>query len=119
MFKRGDVFVKGIDVIIRRDLDKHKDLLDRDNLNIQAFHEARSTEINRKRFYGEQKGKRNYDDEAMDKAIEQMNENIKNLSIKIALCEESKKTNTQIVDTLSNQLVEYEKGIKELASRQN
>ena len=54
--KRGDTFIEGIDVIIRRDLDKHKALLDMNNINILTFTTSRDNEINRKRFYGDQKG---------------------------------------------------------------
>jgi len=117
--ERGDTFVEGIDVIIRRDLEKHKVLLDNNNLDIQAFQQARSGEIGRKRFYGEQKGKRKYRDADMDIAIEQMDKNIAHLSIRIKVTEDLKKENTIIVDTLTKQLEQYNIGIKELARRKN
>lgn len=114
---RGDTFVKGIDVIIKRDLDKHKSLLEKNNLDIQAFQTAIASEIGRKRFYGEQKGNRRYRDEDMDRAIEQMNKNIAHLSIRIKLAEDLRVQNTLIVDTLTEQLKQYNLGMKELTKR--
>ena len=117
--KRGDTFIEGIDVIIRRDLDKHKSLLERDNMNILAFEEARNSEIQRKRFYVGQKGKRNFNDEAMDTAITQMRVNIEHLSGRIKITKELRAQNTQIVDTLTKQLDEYYKMLKEVVKIAN
>jgi len=107
MEARGTVFIEGIDVIIRRDLDKHKSLLNRNNMDILAFESAVGTEINRKRFYKKQKGKRNYNDEAMDIAITQMTVNITQLSNRVKIAKELRIQNTHIVDTLTKQLDEY------------
>jgi len=115
--KRGDIFIEGIDVIIRRDLDKHGALLEKNQLDIQALQRARSNEIDRKRFYGDQKGKRKYRDDAMDIAIKQMNTNIAGLSVKIKQAEDMKVENTIIVDALSKQLKDYDLGIREMAKR--
>ena len=117
--ERGDIFVEGIDTIIRRDLEKHKSLLEMNNLNIQALQGTRSSEIARKQFYGEQKGKRKYRDEDMDIAIGQMNKNIVQLSIRIKLTEDMRKENTHIIDTLTQQLEDYNKGLKAMAIRKN
>ena len=117
VIQRGDTFIEGIDVIIRRDLDKHKALLEVNELSIQSLQAARSAEIRRKQFYGEQKGKRRYRDKDMDIAIEQMNKNIGHLSIRIKLTEDLREHNTHIVDTLTEQLENYNIMIRELASR--
>ena len=109
--KRGTVFVEGINVIIKRDLDKHKSLLERDILNINHFQETRNSEIQRKKFYAEQKGKRNYDDAKMDEAILQMNKNIAHLSARIDITRKLKEQNTLIVDTLTKQLEQYYKDL--------
>jgi hypothetical protein len=116
MAARGDILIEGIDVIIKRDLDKHKSLLEKNNMDIQAFETARTGEIGRKRYYNNQKGKRNYDDDAMDKAIEQMAINIAHLSDRIKITKELRKQNTQIVDTLTPQLAQY---YKDLANSKN
>ncbi len=105
--KRGDTFIEGIDVIIRRSLEKHTDLLETNVRNIEAFQSARSSEIGRKRFYRDQKGKRKYKDDAMDKAIAQMNTNITHLSDRISVTQGLKKENTHYVDTLTEQLKKY------------
>ena len=43
------VFIKGMDVIIKRDLNNHKDLLANNKLNLLAFKEAVSHEVKRKK----------------------------------------------------------------------
>ncbi len=98
---RGDIFIEGLDVIIRRDLEKHTALLEQNNINIQTFRVAQSSEIQKKRFYGEQKGQRKYRDSDMDKAIFQMSTNIKHISNRIKITVQLKKENTVIVDTLT------------------
>lgn len=118
-FNRGDVFVEGIDVIIKRDLEKHTSLLEHNILDIQAFQGARSSEIAKKQFYGEQKGKRKYRDADMDIAIEQMNTNINHLSKQITFTEDQKKFNTNIVDTLTKQLEDYNIGIRKMLRHKN
>ncbi len=115
---RGDIVIEGIDIIIQRDLDKHKSLLEMNNLNIQSFEGARSNEINKKRFYGEQKGKRKYRDKDMDIAIEQMTKNINHLSRRITVTMELRKENTIIVDTLTEQLKQYYINLKKLSEAQ-
>ena len=115
--KRGDIFIEGLDVIIRRDLNKHKSLLEVNILNIHSLQATRASEIDRKRFYGEQKGKRRYRDDEMDKAIEQMNKNIAHLSIKIKFTKDQRDQNTIIVDTLTEQLNGYELGLRAMARR--
>jgi len=112
MAARGEILIEGIDVIIRRDLDKHKSLLERDNLNIQAFENSIASEIQRKKYYVKNKGQRNYSDDAMDKAIEQMRINITHLGDRLKITKQLRIQNTQIVDTLTVQLDEYYKQLK-------
>jgi hypothetical protein len=107
MEARGTIFIEGIDVIIRRDLDKHKSLLEKNNMDIQAFENAINSEIQRKKFYVKQKGQKKYDDTAMDVAIEQMRINITHLGDRLKITKELRRQNTQIVDTLTPQLVQY------------
>lgn len=112
MAVRGDIFIEGIDVIIERDLNKHKSLLEKNNMDIQAMEHAISSEIQRKKYYNKQKGKRNYNDEAMDTAMEQMRVNISHLGNKLKVTKELRIQNTQIVDTLTPQLAQYYKDLK-------
>lgn len=109
---RGDIFVEGIDVIIKRDLNKHKSLLDKNNIDIQVLQVGRNNEINRKRYYRGQKGKRKFNDNAMEIAIAQMRVNIRQFSDRITITQEQKKQNTIIVDTLTKQLDDYYKSLK-------
>ena len=117
--KRGDTFIEGIDVIIKRDLDKHQSLLDKNNMDIQSLTFARQGEIDRKRFYNEQKGKRKYKDDAMDKAISQMVVNIAHLSNQIFKTKEHRVQNAHIVDTLTAQLADYNKSLLSFYKSQN
>ena len=115
-FKRGDTFTEGIDIIIKRDLDKHKSLLEKNIIDILAMQNAIAAEIARKNYYGEQKGNRKYKDDAMDTAITQMTKNINGYSVRIKIVEEERVLNTRIVDTLTLQLQEYYEGLKQLSN---
>jgi len=114
-FVRGDIFVEGIDIIIRRDLDKHKALLEKNILDIQSIHGSRNGEIGRKNFYQEQKGKRKWKNDAMDTAIAQMNNNIARFTHQLLGLEKLKEDNTFIVDTLTQQLIDYNNGLSQLS----
>ncbi len=111
---RGDIVIEGLDLIIIRDLDKHKALLERNIIELQAISAARSTEIERKKFYKTQIGERNYNDKAMAIAIGQMSVNITKYSSTIAGLQDAKAFNTNIVDTLTKQLAEYYVNIRKL-----
>ena len=102
-----EIFIKGIDVVIKLDLGKHKELLARTQLELQAFNEAVVHESGRKRHYYRQIGKGKYNDEALQNSIKDIRINIRHLSDKVKLSKEKVEHHTLIVDTLTAQLKEY------------
>lgn len=116
MEKPPDVVTEGIEVVIARDLEKHKAILDRTKLEAQAFREGRSHEIRRKKHYAGLVGTGKYDDNALRVAMGQSAVNIQHMSDKVAMAEEQIKYHTHIVDTLAAQLKAQHKALDALAA---
>ena len=104
-----EVFIEGIDVVIRLDLGKHKELLAQTQAELISFRAARDHESARKRHYYRLIGGDRYDDDALKRSVEDIRLNIRHLSDKANLAEEKAEHHTLIVDTLTAQLVDYEK----------
>lgn len=105
--KEPEFFVEGIDVVIKLDLGKHKELLTQTQLELTSFREARDHEIARKKHYYRLIGQGKYDDDALRKSVDDIRINIRHLSDKVKLAEEKMAHETLIVDTLATQLKEY------------
>jgi hypothetical protein len=103
-----DVFVEGIDERIRLDLEMHKDLLFRRQLDKQAWHEAVGHHIAKKKHYSGLLGGGKYDDAALQESIKDININITHLQQKVKLAKDAIEHETLIVDTLTEQLKQYE-----------
>lgn len=110
-----EIVIEGIEVVIRRDLAKHRELRDRAQQDIQAFRAARIHEIKKKKFYVAHKDDKKYNKRAMSRAIKDININIRHWSDKVGLSEESLAHHTLIVDTLTEQLARQELDLKKLA----
>jgi hypothetical protein len=108
MDRNLEVFVEGLGPIIKRDLDKHRSLLEQVHRDHLAFVQARSYEIARKKNWKSKIGGGKYDDDAMREAIKQINQNIRHFSAKIKLADEKIKHHKLIVDTLTDRLKEYQ-----------
>lgn len=104
-----EVFLEGIDVVIKLDLGKHKELLIQSQADLDAFREAVLHESARKRHYFRLIGGEKYDDEALLRSVEDIRINIRHLSDKVKLSEEKIEHHKLIVDTLSAQLAEYDR----------
>ena len=102
-----EVFLEGIDVVIKLDLGKHKEVLTRTQAELVSFREAVVNESARKRHYYRLIGKGKYDDHALKKSVEDMRINIRHLSDKAKLADEKVEHHTLIVDTLTSQLEDY------------
>lgn len=107
--KEPEVFIEGIDVVIRLDLGKHKELLAQSQVDLLAFREARDHESARKRHYYRLIGGGKYNDESLRKSVEDIRINVRHLSDKVKLAEDKIEHHTQIVDTLTEQLEDYDK----------
>ena len=107
--KDPEIFLEGIDVVIRLDLGKHKELLAQTQAELLSFREARDHESARKRHYYRLIGGDKYDDDALRRSVEDIRINIRHLSDKAKLAEEKVEHHTLIVDTLTAQLADYDR----------
>lgn len=101
------VFLEGIDVVIKRDLAKHKGEKARRGDELIAYKTALATLISRKRHYRGLIGTGKYDDKAMVASIEGINVDIRAMQDKIKLTKEASDHHTMIVDKLSEDLSDY------------
>ena len=108
------VIIEGIDVIIKRDLEKHKTILERSQTELLSYREARSHEVKKKKHYISLIKEGKYNKESMERSIQDINVNIRHFSDKCKLTQDAIKHHTVIVDTLTEQLKEYEEDMKEL-----
>ena len=102
-----EVFIEGIDVVIKLDLGKHKELLAQTQTELLSFREARDHESARKRHYYRLIGGGKYDDDSLRKSVGDIRINIRHLSDKVKLAEDKAEHHTLIVDTLTTQLEDY------------
>jgi hypothetical protein len=113
-----EFFVDGLDVVIKRDLDKHKSLLEHAQADLLAFEQARSHEIQRKRVWKGHIGGGKFNDDALRRSIKDINQNINHFSRKIKTTKDRIAHHTRIVDTLAKQLKAYrEQEIRYLARK--
>jgi len=112
-----DIFIEGIDVVIKRDLDKHKSLLERAKLSLISFREGVSHEVHRKNHYIGLINEGKYNETAMRSSIGDININIRHLSDKSKLAKEEIEHHALIVDTLTQQLADYNESALRHASR--
>ena len=108
------IVIEGIDVVIKRDLDKHESLLERSKLELLSFREARSHEIKKKKHYQKLIDDGKYNKDAMTRSIADININIRHMSDKCKLSRDAIDHHQLIVKTLTGQLEQYNKDILEL-----
>ena len=111
------LFIEGIDQVIRRDLEKHQAILARTYIEKQAYQQAASHEIQKKKFYRKQIGGGKYDDKALRRSMKDIAVNIRHMQDKVKLSEDKIEHETLIVDTLSEQLKQYEIAANAVADR--
>lgn len=102
------MFIEGIDKVIRLDLGKHKELLTQEQLNLCAYQTAVAHSIAKKKHYVKEKKGGRFDDAAMETAIGQISVNTRHLSDKVKITYDAIAHHTEIVDTLTAQLAQYE-----------
>ena len=103
------VLIKGIDKVIKRDLGKHKALLEQSKLSLLSFRQSVSHQIKKKKHYLGLVGSGKYNDESLKSSITMINVDIKAMSDKAKLADEEIKHHALIVDTLTDQLQDYYK----------
>jgi len=104
-----EVFIEGIDDVIKLDLGKHKELLAQTQVELESFREAVTHESARKRHYYRLVGGGEYDDDALLRSVKDIRINIRHLSDKVKLAQDKIEHHTLIVDTLTEQLRDYDK----------
>ena len=102
------LFIKDIDKVIRLDLGKHKEMLAQEQVNLQSYKTAVAHSIAKKKHYVKEKKAGKFDDDAMTIAIGEINTNTRHLSDKVKLTNDAIAHQTEIVDTLTAQLNQYE-----------
>lgn len=107
--KDPEIFLEGIDEVIKRDLAKHKELLGQTLREIEAFHNAAKHESSRKRYYYRQIGKGKFDDAALRGSVTDIRTNIRHLNDKEKLAKEKAEHHRLIIKTLTEQLEDYNK----------
>jgi hypothetical protein len=114
------VVIEGLEVIIERDLEKHKALLKKRQEEKLAFIEARSYVIQRKKMWNKHlKGDNGYDKEALRRQMNEMAVDIRKWSDRLKLAQDGIEHETLIVDTLSEQLKDQYKGLRLVAEARN
>lgn len=101
------VVIKGIDKVIKRDLAKHKELLDQAKLSSISFREAISHQVKKKKHYLSLVGSGKFNDDSLKESIGMINVDIRAMSDKAKLASDSIDHHSLIVDTLTDQLREY------------
>ena len=102
-----ELFVEGIDVVIKLDLGKHQALLAQTQAELLSFIEARDHESARKRHYYRLIGGGEYDDEALKQSVADIRINVQHLADKAKLATDKVAHHSLIVDTLTEQLQDY------------
>ena len=103
------IFIEGIDVIIRRDLQKHKKLLEQAHREEEAYQQSHAQLIARKKHYRKLIGGGKFDDDALKRAMNGIAIDIRAMSDKIKLSKDAIEHHRLIVNTLTGQLADYEK----------
>ena len=110
-----NVVIEGIEKVIKRDLEKHKMILERTKLESLAFKAAVSNEIKRKKYYKSLLGGGKFNDESLRNSIDMINVNIRHMSDNVKISNEKIEHNSLIVDTLTKQLEEQYAALKFLS----
>lgn len=109
-----EVFIEGVDVIIRLDLGKHKELLTQTTTEMHSFRDAAAHESKRKRHYYRLIGGGKYDDGALERSVNDIRTNILHLTRKAEAAQDKIEHHSFIVDTLTEQLENYNRRFAQL-----
>jgi len=104
-----EIFIEGIDVVIRLDLGKHKELLGQARDDVVIFRESALHESAKKRHYYRLIGKGKFNDDSLRASVGDIRINIRHLTDKADQAVKKAEHHTLIVDTLTAQLKEYDR----------
>ena len=117
--KDPEIFIEGIDSVIKLDLGKHKELLAQTQVELLAFVAARDHESARKRHYYRLIGGGKYDDDALRRSVKDIRINVQQLADKAKLAKDKIEHHTLIVETLAEQLSQYNTVAAKVARQMN
>lgn len=109
------IVIQGLEDVIRKDLKKHKVLLERSKADLDAFKLAVSYQVKKKKYYKSLLGGGKYNDESLRESMTMIGVDLRHMSDKVKLAEEAMEHHKLIVDTLSAQLDDQYKNLKILA----
>lgn len=109
------IVIKGLEDIIKKDLKKHKVLLERSKAELDAFKLAVSYQVKKKKHYKSLLGGGKYNDASLRESMTMIGVDLRHMSDKVKLAEEAIEHHKLIVDTLSAQLDDQYKNLKILA----
>jgi hypothetical protein len=112
MSKTPQVITIGIDKVIEKDLGKHKELLEQSKQRLLTYREAQAHQVQKKRHYASLIGGERYDDDALKASVTMINTDVRAMEDKVKLSKEEVAHHTLIVDTLTEQLVNYHEMIE-------
>lgn len=110
--KDQHIVIEGMEVVIKRDLQRHEGILMQAKRDYMRFREAVSYEVRKKRHYKNLVKQGKYKKEAMESAIGDININIRNMSDKAKLAEDKIKFEENIVATLRSNLEKQNQQLK-------
>jgi len=112
-----DIVFEGMEEILERDLSKHKGILQQTKLEMDAYSDARSYEVRKKRHYKSLVNAGKYDQKAMEEAIAQIDINLRHMVDKKKLCVEKIAHHEEIISKLEEELADQYRGLKKLAKQ--
>ena len=105
--KNNVVRIRGIDKVIKKDLEKHKQILVRTQDELQVFKESVAYLIKRKKHFSSLIGGDTYNDNSLRESVRLINVDIRQMSDKVKLTEDALDHHRLIIDTLTGQLEDY------------
>lgn len=102
------IFIRGMDNVIKKDLEKYKVLLDRSKIELVTYKESVSHLIKRKKYFHTLLGKGKYNDDSLQRSMDMIVIDLRAMSDKVKLSNDAIEHHTLIVDTLSQQLIDYQ-----------
>lgn len=112
-----EIVLEGMEEILERDLAKHKGILQQTKLEMDAYSDARSYEVRKKRHYRSLVNEGKYDRESMEAAIAQIDINLRHMLDKKKLSLEKIAHHEEIISKLEEELSNQYRGLKHLAEQ--
>lgn len=114
-----NIVIEGLEDVIKKDLEKHKLILEQTKSELDTYNQSVSHLVKRKKNYSGLKGGGKYNDKALTKSIAMIQIDITAISNKAKLAREKIEHTKVIVDTLTVNLENQYKSLKVLKDFKN